>query len=247
MTSGSPHDKRRTAVLRALSLVKATGRLGIGSGSTMAMFLEELSRMTTAEGNPFSVVPSSSQVEVECSRLGISLSSLYDDPRLEIVIDSADEVDSNMNLLKGGGAALTREKVLHSSGDAIVIVVEEDKVVTRLGEKHPLPIEVLPFALPMLKREIEGVFSVKTNIRYLPGKAGPLVTDNGNYILDIHLGAIENPAEVNARLKSFPGVIETGIFPARNGFLVVGKDSGAEVLEMRPAPDVKVGVAHHGK
>jgi ribose 5-phosphate isomerase A len=231
--SNSIFLKRKAAVLRALSLIKGKGRLGVGSGSTMSILLQELSSATRAEGQQVKVVPSSSQVELECSRLGLGTSSLYESPRLEIVVDSADEADVEGNLLKGGGAALTREKVLYSCASKVVIVIEDEKKVRKLGEKHAVPVEVLPFSMPYVVEEIRRTLSVEPKVRILPGKAGPLVTDNGNYVLDVPLGEIEELSATETRLKTISGVIETGIFFAKGGFLVVGTDQGVIVLETR--------------
>ena len=233
MISNSIFLKRKAAVLRALSLIKGKGRLGVGSGSTMSILLQELSSATRAEGQQVKVVPSSSQVELECSRLGLGTSSLYESPRLEIVVDSADEADVEGNLLKGGGAALTREKVLYSCASKVVIVIEDEKKVRKLGEKHAVPVEVLPFSMPYVVEEIRRTLSVEPKVRILPGKAGPLVTDNGNYVLDVPLGEIEELSATETRLKTISGVIETGIFFAKGGFLVVGTDQGVIVLETR--------------
>jgi ribose 5-phosphate isomerase A len=233
--------KRKSAVLRALSLIKGKSRLGVGSGSTMAMFLQELSEATRAEGQQVKVVPSSSQVELECSRLGMGTSSLYENPKIEIMVDSADEVDVEGNLLKGGGAALTREKILYSCASKVVIVMEEEKKVRKLGEKHAVPVEVLPFSMPYVVEEIRRTLSVEPKVRLLTGKAGPLVTDNGNYVLDVPLGEIEELSVTETRLKVIPGVIETGIFFTKEGFLVVGTDQGVTVLETRAISDKKAG------
>jgi len=233
MTSERVALKRRAAILRALSLVKGEARLGIGSGSTMGAFLEELSKDLPSGARSVRVVPTSSQVELECFRLGFDLSSLYDDPKLEFVVDSADEADESGNLLKGGGAALTREKVVHSSAEVAVIIAEEEKVVKELGTRHPLPVEVLPFALPYVIGEVKRLFSTDPGVRMLLGKAGPLVTDNGNYVLDVPLGRIGDLADTHSKLKAISGVVETGLFFSRKGFLVVGTDQGANIIETK--------------
>lgn len=233
MTSEPVALKRKAAILRALSLVKGKTRLGIGSGSTMGAFLEELSKSLPSGQRGVRVVPTSSQVELECSKLGLELSSLYDDPRLEFVVDSADEADERGNLLKGGGAALTREKVVHSSAEVAVIIAEEEKVVKELGTRHSLPVEVLPFALPYVIGEVKRLFSIDPNVRMIPGKAGPLVTDNGNYVLDVPLGRIGDLTDTHSKLKAIPGVVETGLFFSRKGFLVIGTSQGARVIETK--------------
>jgi len=233
--------KRKAAVLGALSLIEGKDRLGVGSGSTMGMFLQELSETIRAKGRQVKVVPSSSQVELECSRLGLKMSSLYENPKLEVVVDSADEADAEGNLLKGGGAALTREKVLYSAADQVVIVIEEEKKVKKLGEKHAIPVEVLPFSMPYVAAEIRRSLSVEPRVRVLAGKAGPLVTDNGNYVLDVPLHGTGELSIIEAKLKTIPGVIETGIFFAKGGFLVVGTDQGATVMETKAVPDRKEG------
>ncbi|HYA22054.1 MAG TPA: ribose 5-phosphate isomerase A [Thermoproteota archaeon] len=241
MISGKALLKRKTAVLKALSLVEGEERLGVGSGSTMGMLLQELSNATRAKGLEIKIVPSSSQVELECSRLGLKMSSLYENPRLEVVVDSADEADAEGNLLKGGGAALTREKVLYSAANKVVIVLEEEKRVGRLGEKHAIPVEVLPFSMPYVAEEIGRSLSVEPRVRTLAGKAGPLVTDNGNYVLDVPLGGTEGLSAVDTKLRTIPGVIETGIFFAKDGFLVVGTDQGVTVMETKAILDRKEG------
>jgi ribose 5-phosphate isomerase A len=152
---------------------------------------------------------------------------------LRFVVDSADEVDEKGNLLKGGGAALTREKIVHASAETAVIIAEEEKVVKELGERHSLPIEVMPFALPLVIREVKALFSVDPVIRRVPGKAGPLVTDNGNYVLDVPLGRMVDLSGTHLRLKAIPGVVETGLFPSKKGFLVVGTSQGVKVVETR--------------
>jgi len=241
MTSGQVALKRKAAILRALTLVKGETRLGIGSGSTMGAFLEELSKGLSSGTRRVRVVPSSSQVELECSRLGLELSSLYDNPKLEFVVDSADESDERGNLLKGGGAALTREKVVHSSAEVAVIIAEEEKMVRELGTRHPLPIEVLPFALPYVVGEVKRLFSTDPSVRMLMGKAGPLVTDNGNYILDVPLGRMNDPADTHSKLKAISGVVETGLFFSRKGFLVIGTGQGAKVIETKGAQSLSEG------
>jgi ribose 5-phosphate isomerase A len=156
---------------------------------------------------------------------GVPLTTLNEHPQLDLAIDGADQIDSELNLIKGMGGALTREKVVASAAKQLIIVADATKLVEKLGTNHPIPVEVLPFALPtvMVKmRELGG----KPVLREGKGKVGPVVTDNGNFVVDVDFGPIRAPKELDLQLKVIPGVIETGLFVGIADVVYLGKPDG---------------------
>jgi ribose 5-phosphate isomerase A len=160
---------------------------------------------------------------------GIPLTTLDEHPHLSVTIDGADQVDTQLNLIKGMGGALMREKIVASAAKQLVIVVDETKLVERLGMKHPVPVEILPFALSFVMATVRE-FRGKPVLREGKHKVGPVVTDNGNFILDVDFGVIDDPGELDAKLKLVPGVLETGLFPGMADVAYVGGPSGVERL-----------------
>jgi ribose 5-phosphate isomerase A len=147
-----------------------------------------------------------------------------------LAIDGADQIDRELNLIKGMGGALAREKIVAFASEKLVIAADESKTVKVLGEKnHPVPLEVLPFAAQIVTRKMEELDG-KSVLREGVRKVGPVITDNGNVILDVNFGLIHDPAGLEHRLKSFPGVVETGLFVKMANIVYVGKRSGVEKL-----------------
>jgi len=198
----------------------------------MSQFIGELADYVKRKQIDIEIISSSSQVDLEAPKYGLQPISLSSRSDPDVVFDSADEVDEQFNLLKGGGAALLREKVLHHAGRKTVILIEEDKMVSKLGTKHPLPIEVLPFALPVVKRDIENKLGYKSDVRMSSGKVGPLITDNGNCILDIQTGPIEDPVHLDRTLGEIPGVLGTGLFHGLKGVLIIGGEKSAQTMRV---------------
>jgi ribose 5-phosphate isomerase A len=150
---------------------------------------------------------------------------------LDVTIDGADQVDVHLNLIKGMGAALTREKIVARASKQNIIIADASKKVRVLGENgQPVPIEVLPVALPFVKRTLKEIGG-KPTIREGTGKVGPVITDNGNVILDVDFGLIRKPADLARDLKAVSGVVETGLFVGMADIVYVGKSSGVEKLE----------------
>lgn len=211
----------------ALSFVKDEMTLGIGSGSTVEVFLNLLGEKIKNEGLRIYGIPSSYQAMIAMLRNGIIMTDLIErEP--DLCIDGADQVDSRLNCIKGGGAALTREKVLALASKKVLIVVDESKLVEKLS--MPVPVEVLPFAYGYVLKRLSSV--CKPKLREGRGKVGPVITDNGNFILDCDFGVLENPETTERELRSIAGVIESGIFPSRliNG-VIVGSGSSAKILK----------------
>jgi len=204
--------------------------VGLGSGSTAAYVIQEIGRLMQQDGLRVLGVPSSSQAMILAVRSGVPLTTLDEYPILDLAIDGADEVDHKLDMIKGGGGALTREKIVASAAKQVVIVADETKLVEKLGTTFRVPVEVLPFALATATagiNELDG----KTLLREGKGKVGAVVTDNGNYIVDVDFGEIADIKELNQRLKLIPGVIETGLFIGIADIVYLGKPDGITKLK----------------
>ena len=152
-------------------------------------------------------------------------------PELALTVDGADEVDRNLNLTKGGGGALFQEKIVASASKKLIIIVDESKIVEKLASKSLIPIEVLPFSLGVIQRKIKDM-GIEPIVRQATKKMGPVVTDNGNFLLDLKFPKpIDNPAKVATDLKMIPGVVETGLFIDMADEVHVGKEDGVSILK----------------
>ncbi len=202
--------KRRAAVEAVNSEVRDGFVIGLGSGSTVKYAIEEIGRRIREAGLKVLGIPSSYQSLLLAVRYGIPTTTLHEHPTVDLTIDGADQIDPNLNLIKGMGGALTREKILAASSRKLIIIADERKLVDQLGGGQPLPIEILPFAEPFVTAKIREIGGDPC-LREI--KAGwPYITDNGNFILDAGFGIVENPKKLNEELKMIPGVVETGLF-----------------------------------
>ncbi|MHA2212355.1 MAG: ribose 5-phosphate isomerase A, partial [Candidatus Thorarchaeota archaeon] len=218
------------AAKSAAGLIPKDGAIGLGSGSTVAIFAEELGNKIADGSTSVSVVPSSYQAYQLAVEHKIPLTNLDINPRLLITIDGADEVDKHLNLIKGGGGALLQEKIVASASDRLIIIVGESKLVEKLGTKFLVPIEVLPFSLGVVRRKIHAM-GITPIIREAQQKAGPVVTDNGNFILDLKFSVpLDEPDKTATDLKMIPGVVETGLFVGMTDEVHVGTESHAYIL-----------------
>ncbi|MDD4652530.1 MAG: ribose 5-phosphate isomerase A [Methanothrix sp.] len=202
-------DAKRAAGAAAAELVKSGMVVGLGTGSTVAWTIKRLGERVKEEGLDFLGIATSFQAENLAIESGISLTALNQHPILDLAIDGADQVDGDLFVIKGGGAAHTREKVVSCSAKRFVIVADESKYVKKLT--WPVPVEVLPFALRLVERrlmELGGKPVLRQGVR----KDGPVVTDNGNFVVDTDFGVIEDPKGLAARIDPIPGVVEHGIF-----------------------------------
>ncbi|HUG39084.1 MAG TPA: ribose-5-phosphate isomerase RpiA [Longimicrobiales bacterium] len=223
-------EQKRRAAERAVELVEDGMKLGLGTGSTARRVLEALAaRRGRGELAGIVGVPTSKSTESYARELGIPLATLDEETHLDLTLDGADEVDPGLDLIKGLGGALLWEKIVAAATDRLVIVVDESKLVTRLGLRSPLPVEVVPFGwrthLDPL-RAMGAEFELRKQ-----GNGSPFVTDGGHYIIDCGFpGGIENPERVEARLKGRPGVVETGLFLGMADTVVVAGAEGVRVL-----------------
>ena len=211
-------------------MVKSGMVLGLGSGSTSALMVQAIGRKLR-EGTLRNVigVPSSSGIAAVARESGVPLATLDDHPALDLNLDGADEVDPNLDLIKGLGGALLWEKIVATASQQVVILVDDTKLVTRLGTKAPLPVEVVPFGWKSHLAFVESLGGAPT-LRTEPN-GRPFVTDEGNYILHCRFGGgIANPVETEARLLGRAGIVGTGLFLGVAHQVIVGKADGVEVL-----------------
>ena len=221
--------EKKNAALEAVKHVKDGFIVGLGSGSTAAYAIEEIGKRIKHEALRVLGVPTSYQALLLAVKHRIQITTLEEHPTLDLTIDGADQIDEELNLIKGMGGALAREKIVAFASKKLVIVADESKKVKVLGENnHPVPIEVLPFATPIVMRKI-GEIGGKPILREGTKKVGPVITDNGNVIIDVDFGIIHHPAELERKLK-FPGVVETGLFVKMANVVYLGKHSGVEKL-----------------
>ncbi len=224
---------KRKAALAAVKHVKDGFVVGLGSGSTAAYAIEALGERIKREKLSLLAVPTSYQAFLLAVKCGIAVTTLDEHPVIDVTIDGADQIDAKLNLIKGMGAALAREKIVASASKMNIIIADESKKVAVLGEKgHPVPIEVLPFAITTVKRRIEAVGG-KAVLREGKGKLGPVITDNGNAIIDASFGPIDNVAELEKKLKMISGVVETGLFVDLADIAYVGTASAVEKIERK--------------
>jgi ribose 5-phosphate isomerase A len=213
------------AAERAIQFVESGQVVGLGTGSTAALAIQGLGRLVK-QGLTITGVPTSTRSERIARELGIPLVTLNDCLRLDITIDGADQIDDRFDMIKGGGGALIREKLVAIASDREIIVVDESKLVSRLGVSVPLPVEVLQFAWRLSSRLLAELGCVPK----LRESAGlPFESDNGNYILDCDFGAITDPRSLEASIRQVPGVVESGLFVGLAQTVVIGSESGVEV------------------
>jgi ribose 5-phosphate isomerase A len=206
--------QKRAAAARALEFVRSGMRLGIGTGSTAKHFIELIGERVRG-GLEIVAVPTSEATYTYAKHCGVPLTALDDTPELDLTVDGADEVDPNLCLIKGGGGALLREKIVATSSARMIVIADESKCVPALG-RFPLPIEVASFGAEATKRQIEKAIATIQSVgplRLRHDKDGhPFVTDGGHWIIDAMLGRIDAPNVLAQVLSEIPGVIEHGLF-----------------------------------
>jgi ribose 5-phosphate isomerase A len=226
-----PDALKRLAAARALDLVQPGMRLGLGTGSTARHFVDLLGARVR-DGLDVVGVPTSEATRAQAFGLGIPLRTLDDLPELDLTIDGADEVDAQLCLIKGGGGAHLREKIVASASRRMVVIADESKLVERLG-RFPLPIEVVPFGLAVVRRAIAAALAATGCAGPLVLRTGtdsPFVTDGGNWILDAQLGSIADAAALAGALDGIPGVVEHGLFIGLADAAILAADGGLRIL-----------------
>lgn len=220
-------QQKKIAAEKATEEVRNGMVVGLGTGSTVYYALLKLGAMVR-DGLNIIGIPTSDGTEKIAEEQNIPLSTLAVHPTIELTIDGADEVDAHLNLIKGGGAALVREKIIANASKRILIVVDESKVSHVLGTSFALPVEIVRFGWEATQREADKICG-KSDLR--GGIENPLITDNGNYILDCHFDGIPEPKKMELQLNNIPGVVENGIFVDRADKVIIGTPSGIKYME----------------
>jgi ribose 5-phosphate isomerase A len=225
-------ELKRKAALEAVKHVKNGFVVGLGSGSTAAYAIGALGERIKRKSLSVLGVPTSYQAFLLAVKHGIAVTTLEEHPEINVTIDGADQIDAKLNLIKGMGGALAREKIVASASKQNIIIADESKKVKALGENgHPVPVEVLPFAVSIVKHKIEALGG-KPVLREGKGKVGPVITDNGNVVIDASFGVIRNAAELELKLKMIPGVVETGLFIGLASTAYIGTPSKVEKIKL---------------
>ncbi|MEM6889392.1 MAG: ribose-5-phosphate isomerase RpiA [Pseudomonadota bacterium] len=238
----SPQDRaKRAAAIRAADFVRSGMKVGLGTGSTSVFLVQELGRRVRAEGLSITAVATSVRTADLAREEGIEVVSLDAAEWLDLTIDGADEFDPAFNLIKGGGGALLREKVVATASDRMIVIADAGKAVEILGA-YPLPVEVLGFGLATTRQLIEATLSsldvLGRDVALRLDGDTPCVTDEGNHILDLHLKRIANPRQVALVLNQLPGVVENGLFVDICDDVVVGHPDGR--VEMRQLAEMAI-------
>jgi ribose 5-phosphate isomerase A len=226
----SPKDQAKfVAARRACEFVEDGMKLGLGTGSTAAWMVRCLADRIDKEGLRVKGVPTSNRTADLAKELGIETISLDQAGQLDLTIDGTDEFDENLNLVKGGGGALLQEKVVAAASDKMIVIADTGKSVNQLG-KFPLPVEVLGFGINSSQSLVEKLLHSQdvdqSIIKIRMSNNLPFITDEGNYILDLHLGRIGDPATLNVTLNQVPGVVENGLFVNMCDLILIGDEDG---------------------
>jgi ribose 5-phosphate isomerase A len=224
---------KKEAAAEALKSVENGMRLGLGTGSTAKIFVDLLAERMVREKLELRCVPTSEATRAQAERLGIPLTTLDETPELDLAIDGADEIDGALNLIKGGGAAHLREKIVEMASKRFLVIADETKLVTHLG-KFPLPLECAPFGLESTRRQLQKAIAAsgakgELKLRHRPDGT-VLKTDGGNVILDAHLGVIPDPARMAEALDHVTGLVEHGLFIGMAERAILATSSGLKIL-----------------
>lgn len=203
--------------------------VGLGTGRAAAMFVRALAARIDQDSLDIRGVPTSNQTEALAKELGVPLATLDAVDAIDIDVDGADEVDPVLNLIKGHGGALLRERVVAAMSRQFIILVGEEKIVSRLGALRSVPVEVVPFAAPAVERRLKALGA---SVELRVDDAGPFTSDNGNHILDAHFERIEDPRELERRIDEIPGAVDSGLFVGMADRVLI--QSGASHRELTP-------------
>ena len=230
---------KRIAAFRAVKHVETGMILGIGSGSTASQAVKLIGELLASrELYDIFGVPTSTQAHYECIRAKIPLTTLDEYPQLDLGIDGADQIDGKLNAIKGGGGALFREKVVAAACKEFILIADGSKLTDTLGVGQRVPIEVHPFAITPVMRSIEKLGG-KVELRMASGKLGPVVTDNGNFLIDVDFGHIQDPWWLEQQIHAVPGVLETGLFLGYAHLAYIGGKGSVKRLKPGQADPIK--------
>jgi ribose 5-phosphate isomerase A len=226
----SPIDRAKyAAAVRAVDYIQDGMKVGLGTGSTAAWMVRRLAERIKDERLRVMGVPTSTRTAALAAELGIPLVTLDEARWLDLTIDGADEVDADLNLIKGGGAALLREKIVATASDRLIVIADAAKQVAALGA-FPLPVEVVPFGWQttqdLIKEMLEGMDVMGQKVTLRKSGKNPFLTDGNNYILDLHLKRIGNPRQLAMVLNQIPGIVDNGLFIDICDVLIIGHVDG---------------------
>ena len=224
-------EMKKTVGVEAARMVDRGDVVGLGTGSTAEFMIEELGRRVREENLDIVGVPTSFDASVLARRNGIPAGTLDDVDRIDIAVDGADEVDPAMNLIKGRGAAHLREKIVDGMAERFIVIVDESKLVERLGTKCPVPLEVLPMAVQPVMRAVEALGGEPV-LRMAVHKDGPVITDQGNMVVDARFDGIDDAGEMESTLNNVPGILENGLFVGLADEVLVGSISSEDRIEV---------------
>lgn len=229
MTSGDLDSLKKAAALKAIEFVRDGMVIGLGTGSTAKHMIIALGEKVH-EGVKLTGVATSQETAALAKQSGIPLIDSEDRWEIDVAMDGADQVDPNFNLIKGGGGALLKEKIVAASAKQFIVMVDYTKQVPVLGGSFPLPIEVIPFGWGNTAREIEMLTKSRVVLREHNGVS--FKTEAGHLIVDVHIACIDRPGEMETALNLIPGVVETGLFVGRTNVLIVGTPQGVHTLHV---------------
>jgi len=215
---------KKQAALAALDEIRDGMIVGLGSGSTAAIFIRELGKAALKVAG----IPTSEESRRLAEEAGVRLTTLRNHPHIDVTVDGADEVSPELDLIKGLGGALVREKIVGHASRRVVIIVDESKLVEKLGTKTAIPVEVIPLAVPPVLMQLNELGG-EARIREKNG--WPVISDNGNTILDWNHGAIDSPAALEKQLKSITGIVDSGIFAGVADCVIVAGLDGIRKME----------------
>jgi ribose 5-phosphate isomerase A len=234
------------AAARAVGLVEDGMRLGLGTGSTAAWFVRLVAARVRREGLSVTAVATSSATARLAAAEGLAVVDLDRAGQLDLTVDGADEVDPGLNLIKGGGAALLQEKIVAAASARMVVIADTGKRVDRLGA-FPLPVEIVRFGAGVTRGAVEAALArmdvERRRVTLREGGSGPVVTDEGHYLLDLHLGRIGDAEELSAALNAIPGVVENGLFLGMAESVIYGREDGSTEMILRSGAATPAGGA----
>ena len=226
MAGDDQRTAKRAAGRAAADRIENGMKIGLGTGSTVTYAIEAIGRRVQEWGLDVLAVPSSLATERLARKQGIPLTTLSEAATLDLALDGADEVDPNGNLIKGGGAAHTRERIVATQARQFLVLIDETKQVERLGQTVPLPVEVLPMAVAPVMRALE-ISGGRPEVREGTRKHGPIITDQGFWVIDVHFEeGIDDPQPLAETIKALPGVLDHGLFLNMATDILMGTSSG---------------------
>jgi ribose 5-phosphate isomerase A len=224
--------KKNAAIKAVEENIKKNMIIGIGSGSTIVYAVERLGEINKEKSQNIKCIPSSFQAYQLIIQNGLELTSLEQYPEIDVDIDGADEIDIDLNLIKGGGGCLVQEKIIASNSKNFIIIADfrKDSEILGTNWKKGVPIEVIPMAYYPIMKKLENLGG-NPKLRMAQSKSGPLVTDNGNFIIDVNFGEIKNPKDLDNKILSIPGVVDTGFFIGMTTKAYIGTSEGKVLIK----------------